>query len=257
MSHYYDRDGTPRHFEGKDGTDTTPAIGKKLGLLPSVTTLMQSVHQESIVQYRIRQALEAVATLPRLPGESVTDHLKRAKQDAQEDSLDARDQGSIVHDCLHKQKGPHWKSLKVLLAERKLQIVWQEKTLVGPDYAGTFDALLEDSSGDFGLVDFKGQEWDWKRKDILNPLPKKPSTYKDSWTMQLAAGAELLEVRPKWCANFVFHRKEPSVWYVHNWDRADIERGWHLFFHAKELWKLQNNYNIPLVVSEATAWETK
>lgn len=40
MAHYYDSEGRPRYFEGKDGSGTTLPIARKHGYIPSVTTII-------------------------------------------------------------------------------------------------------------------------------------------------------------------------------------------------------------------------
>lgn len=231
MSHYYRPDGTPAHFEGKDGKATTLREARRLELLPSVTTILSDViRKPALEKWMVRQALEAALTLPRLPGESDTDFAERALADSGEHSKDARDQGSAIHKAIEDGVGPHASAFQRLLDEIGWKVVWREQVLIGPDYAGRADLLCSDAIGQTILVDMKGQEW---------PDGKRPRHY-DEWAVQLAAYAEICQA--DCCASFVFHRRDPERWDYKLWTKDEIDNGWHIFHNAKEIWKRQRNY---------------
>lgn len=231
MSHYYDSEGNPRHFEAPNGRATTIREARNLNLLPSVTTVIsEAIPKPGLEKWKVRTALEAALTLPRLPNESEHDFADRALADSREQSEKAKDAGSAIHKAIEDRIGPHADEFHALLADLHWSIVWQEKVLVGPDYAGRADLLVQDGFGQTILVDLKGQEWDGK----------KPRVY-DEWAIQLAAYNEV--AKADCCVSMVFHRKDPKLWHVHSWPKKDIERFWHAWFHALQLWKVLKNYD--------------
>jgi len=53
MGHWYDGEGNPRHFEGKDGKGTTLREARKLDLYPSVTTIGQVKYKFGLEKWKI------------------------------------------------------------------------------------------------------------------------------------------------------------------------------------------------------------
>ena len=56
MGHWYRKDGSPAHFEGKNGGDTTLRQARKLELYPSVTTVGQVRHKQGLVFWLQQEA---------------------------------------------------------------------------------------------------------------------------------------------------------------------------------------------------------
>ena len=73
--HWYDKNGNPAYeIIGANGKqrNTTLRDAKKLGLLPSVTTVIGAVAKPGLNRWLQEQAILAALTLPRLEGEKVS-----------------------------------------------------------------------------------------------------------------------------------------------------------------------------------------
>lgn len=156
--HYYTVTGEPAHFVPKKsggGTRATNiADARKLGLLPSVTTILKILNKPALNEWLIKQAVMAVVTAPTLPGEKLDDKLVRVleveKQQDQE-SQKARDTGTQIHEALELALNDKpWDHSLEAFVNPVLQwrvatgnVVWTEKVLVGDGYAGKADLLLD------------------------------------------------------------------------------------------------------------------
>lgn len=197
-SHFYFPDGTPCYEvenKSKGGMrPTTLRDAKKLGLLPSVTTILRVLHREGLVRWLCEQACLAVLTAPRLEGEELDAFVDRVlnQERQQEQEVDkARDLGTRIHaaiedaltgtttlEALYLQDIEMFRWLDTPIAALREcgRLVWAEKVLVGNGYAGKADAYFEGKIN--LLVDLKTTS--------AKELPKK--SYPEH-RMQLAAYA--------------------------------------------------------------------
>src|SRR6056300_705776 len=93
--HWYEKDGTPAYKVpmAKDPNkmrNTTLRDAKKLGLLPSVTTIIKEAAKPGLTNWIINQNIMAALTVPRIAGESDEDFIKRITSDATEQAKQAR-----------------------------------------------------------------------------------------------------------------------------------------------------------------------
>ena len=97
--HWYTKDGTPAYTTiGKTGErNTTLRDARKLGLLPSVTTINGMLSKAGLNSWLQQQVLLAALTLPRLPDEPEADWLARVMQDSKATGRDAADRGTAIH----------------------------------------------------------------------------------------------------------------------------------------------------------------
>lgn len=231
MSHYYQPDGTPAHFAGPNGRPTGPAIARKLGLLPSVTTILNDVlRKPGLERWIIQQNLLAVLTAPDLPGEAidtkVTRILETERQQDQESKV-AMDRGTKIHEALefwfghtdnskdHLDMIP-WIEPAAKAIEAYGTVHAVEKVLVGDGYAGKCD-LIQECPGGFRL-------WDWKtckklpEKGAWNEHRIQTSAYARAFDLLFSGTPE--SVRPSIdtgnvyistvdCGKFVIHEHEP------------------------------------------------
>ena len=179
--HYYYPDGTacyevPYADPKKGMRSTTLADARKLGLLPSVTTITRALASPSLTEWLRREAALAVATTPRRPDEPLDDFVERCLAvDAESVADAAKELGSAIHDVIEK----------VLIGEESLdfvklagfaapaiaavhdlgRVVATEKILVGEEYAGKTDCIVENYDW-LTVIDFKTTK--------AKALPKKP-----------------------------------------------------------------------------------
>lgn len=159
MSHYYTKSGEPMHFvPKKDGSGTRPttiADARKLGLVPSVTTILKVLDRPALLEWKIKQAVYAVTTAPDRPGEGLDAKISRILDDSREqdqEAAQARDLGTRIHDGLEMLfTGSGTPSDDMMpwiapayeeLASRG-KLVAAERVLVGPGYAGRTDLIMD------------------------------------------------------------------------------------------------------------------
>ncbi len=107
--HWYTRDGAPAYRQvtragGFRGTDIRDA--KRLGLTPSVTTVLSLLAKPALTNWMVDQGILAALTLPRAPGEPEEAFLRRVKEDSRAQGKAAAEEGSRIHDaCEMSMKG--------------------------------------------------------------------------------------------------------------------------------------------------------
>lgn len=243
-SHWYYTDGRPCYelpkADGKGMKSPTLADARKLGLVPSVTTILQTLAKPALQSWLIEQAVLAVLTSPRQPGEPDDAFVKRILQVERvqdQEAAKARDVGTQIHDAIEKAfSGQEWdKSLDAFVApvlawqQATGQVVWTEKILVGNGYAGRADALLQGKG--MMLVDFK----------TTSKLPEK-----DSWLehkLQTAAYASSIGQTdgPVITGNVYISTKEPGQFRVFTQDdwTTTYQKG---FLPLLQFWQWSNRY---------------
>lgn len=177
--HFYRVDGTPCHFveRKRDGgmRPTTVADARKLNLLPSVTQILAVLEKPALTEWKIKQAVMAVLTSPKLLGEQLDAFADRVlSQERQQDKEAewARKLGTDIHLALEqvlsgKQCGPEIHPWIQPCYEEIIQrgkILEIEKILVGDGYAGKTDLIQQ--TGDYIWI------MDWKS---ASKLPEKES----------------------------------------------------------------------------------
>jgi len=85
---------------GKDGETRSTSLrdARKVGAFPSVTNVLQILHKEFLVAYKINQAILACTTLPKIANETTDDFARRALQDSKEHAASAARLGSALHE---------------------------------------------------------------------------------------------------------------------------------------------------------------
>ena len=193
-SHWYYPDARPC-FEvpyadaSKGMRPTTLRDAKKLGLIPSVTTILKVLDKPALTAWKIEQAVLAVLTTPKLADEPLDAFIKRVlttdkEQDAE--AAKARELGTRIHDELESTlngnplANPELDPFVMPAYKATVElgkVLATEKIMVGEGYAGRLDAILD--GNEITVVDFK----------TTKTLPK------ESWTehrLQLAAYAKAL-----------------------------------------------------------------
>lgn len=169
-SHFYYPDGRPcyevPYADPKKGNrPTTLADARKIGLLPSVTTLLRVLHKQALVDWLIEQSCLAVLTSPRKDGEELDAFVERVlhtERVQEEESRIARDRGTEIHAALEaafldqgispemlEWLGPAFEDLN-----KRGKVIGAEIIVVGDGYAGKTD-LVQECNGSVWLWDFK------------------------------------------------------------------------------------------------------
>ena len=245
--HWYDRNGKPCYevlkADGKSMRDTNLSDARKLGLVPSVTTVLDVLNKPALTTWKIEQGIMAALTLPRLTDEPESAWLKRVREDSGQQAKDAADEGTRIHDAIERDfKGlvvderyrPHVAGVRKHLAELFPHVNdWvSEKSFCHPyGYGGKVD-LHSPSTGI--VVDFKGKDGDF--------TDGKKLAYDQHY--QLAAyQSGLCPLSNAVCANVFFSRTHPGKVSSHIWTVKDMYEGWHIFQAALNLWKAIKKYD--------------
>lgn len=176
-SHFYGKDGTPVYEVPKvKGGMRKTHVGdcRKMGLLPSPTTILALLRKPQLESWIVEQAVLAALTSPRRDGEDVDAFIHRILHVDQEHNQErdaAADEGTAIHNAIQlslegleydPKYRPHVEAVRREI-DPLGRTIKTETVLVGEGYAGRTDAVLEDDHT-ISVLDFKG----------CNKLPDKP-----------------------------------------------------------------------------------
>lgn len=245
--HYYTRGGEPMHYvQAKSGAlrPTTVADARRLGLVPSVTTIMSVADRPGLRNWLIGNAIRAALATPREEGETDDAYVTRIQQIAGETGRAAADRGTQIHDAIERfwtgGDPGEWAALAEATASK-----------VKEHFALTDGWVAEQSfASDLGFggkVDLHHPSLvvvDYKTKDrIDNP---KRLAYREH-VAQLAAyavglgltdGSDWANIR---LAN-VFVGAECGTIIVHEWSPDESAEGWRYFTACLALWQVANHW---------------
>lgn len=243
--HWYKRDGSPC-YEIPKKTGGTRSVNlawdKPLGLVPSVTTVLQIMPKPQLAIWKENQMMLAALTLPRIEGETDEDFCKRVRVDAFQQVKDACDIGTMVHDACEAYYKGEPVSLELL---PYVEGVVSEVSRIFPEvtdwvsekyFAHTvgFGGKCDLHSPSTGIViDFKGKDGDF--------TDGKKLAYDQHF--QLSAYQTGLELPPAPCANIFFSRTHPGATTSVIWNEDQLMSGWDCFCHCLALWKCIKKYD--------------
>lgn len=245
--HWYDRTGKPAYTT--NGRDTTLRDARKLGLVKSVTTILNVVSKAALTQWMVRQGIMAALTGTRQAGETDDAYIARILVDSRQQAIDAANEGTRIHDACEtyvRDRGrcndkylPHAQAaaaeLKKLFPNVDDWVV--EKSFAHPlGFGGKCD-LHSPSTGI--ICDYKTKDGDFSDGKKLN--------WDQHW--QLAAyaiGLKLAGVgydpeegkifdRFMPGAAIFISRTHPGAVASHVWSADEMAQGWSVFAAALEL----------------------
>lgn len=243
--HWYTRDGAPCYEQatqkgGLRNTDLRDA--RKLGLVPSVTTVLSVIDKPALTSWKVDQGIMAALTLPKLGGEADKEYLARIKADSGQQAKNAAEEGTRIHDALEahfKGKpapdnyGLHVAAVVVELARIFPGVTdWvAEKSFGSPlGYGGKVD-LHSPSTGI--TVDHKGKDGDF--------TDGKKLAYDQHW--QLAPYQAGLGFAYGPSANIFVSRTHPGAVTSHVWTPEEMAHGMEVFMAALGLWKAMKKFD--------------
>ena len=241
-THWYRPDGSPAYTvpraDGKGERNTTLRDARKLGLLPSVTTIIRCAAAPGLERYRYKSLGLALLTLPRLPDESEDAFLIRAERDAAEHAKQAAERGTAIHGAVER-----------FYRQQAISRYYDEFVFWIDAVANTIDPICGDQEWSAersfatdaygGKVDLHSDGWllDVKTKD--GPLDDQ--TLCDEQIMQLAAYRYGLGIYQARCGIVFVRRDAPEARFVEA-EPADLEKGWEMFKSLLNYWQTKTGH---------------
>lgn len=246
--HWYYADGRPAYTvpsaDGKRMIEPDVRHARKLGLLPGVSSIIRCADRPALNLWREDQVLLAALTLPRLPGESEVNWIKRVKEDAKQQSIKAAEKGTAIHAAIQSAFEGAVFDLELLPFVRAAQ------SAVGYCDESTTSWQPEESFAHelgFGCkIDLKNDAWciDFKTKEFAEAPTKenKVRLHWDEMAMQLAANRVAAGMPTALCANVFISTSVPGLTHTHVWEEEEIQRAWGMFQGLLAYWRAKNKY---------------
>jgi hypothetical protein len=248
--HWYKADGSPFYtVKAKNGNErqTTLADARKVGAVPSVTTITGILASPGLNSYFERQIFDAV--LSKESGCDVDERLAHHDPDAlfsevreisREHSRAAAERGTSLHGAIERyllgeNPGAEWEghieALVATLGQHSISLV-----------CGEPEKSFAHEMGFGGKVDFHDRAneivLDFKSKPAITP--GKRYGY-DNHAMQLAAYSMGLGMPYARGIN-VFIGIEDKKVLVHEWSDSELSKGWCMFSFCLKLWQITKDY---------------
>lgn len=236
--HWYDRDGNPAYtVQAKAGHQrpTTLADARKLGLCPSVTTIIKCAAAPALEMWKAKQVLLSALTLPRVDGEKDDDYCARIMSDSQEQARSAALRGTAIHAAIQG----HYEG------EMPSEDFW-------PHIKGVREALEKWGGG--GWIPEKsfahslgfGGKVDLHNRMFLADVKTKefgPETELLTWPehhMQLGAYRHGLEIHKARAAIVYVSTTTPGLVQLKEIPEEQLDQGWTMFYALLHFWKAKN-----------------
>jgi hypothetical protein len=252
--HWYDRDGkavfeVPK-AKGGGTRPTTIADARKLGLYPSVTTVLGVLDKPQLMDWKLAQVSNWCHGNPPQDNEGVDSYARRATDGAFQQVSDAADLGTAIHAALES----HFKGdpvpegydayvypVSCLIEKEGIKFREHELRLVNvrDGYAGTTDAVFTDSIGFNGILDFKSRK----------TKPGQPCTPWETEPMQIAAYcvAKFGRIHHNTTgANVYISTTEKGRVEIVHYSATQLEEAWDAFQAALKLWQYLKGYRPPI-----------
>jgi hypothetical protein len=242
--HWYLPDGSPAYtIIGKStGRErpTTLADARKLGLLPSVTTINGMLSKAGLDTWKQQQVLLAALTLPRMEGEPEQEWLSRVMQDSKATGREAAERGTAIHAVIEAyfdqvympEKPAYLDGIDKALEKAFGSQLWlSEKSFGHPlGFGGKCDLMAKpvNGKGNGFIVDFKTKDTNLDKVDVYF-----------EHEMQLAAYREGLGVPAARCA-IVFVNGTTNQVKLIEIEEQKLQNGWECFQHLLRVYQIKN-----------------
>jgi hypothetical protein len=234
--HWYTKDGAPAYtIEGKTGVrNTTLRDARKLGLLPSVTTINGLLSKAGLDTWKQQQVLLAALTLPRMEGEPEQEWLSRVMQDSKATGREAAERGTAIHAVIEAyfdqvympEKPAYLDAIDSALKNAFGNQLWlPEKSFGHPlGFGGKCDLMAKSGF----IVDFKTKDTDLDKVDVYF-----------EHEMQLAAYREGLGVPTARCAIIFVNGTTNQVKLIEI-EEQKLQNSWECFQHLLRVYQIKN-----------------
>jgi len=234
--HWYDLKGNPAYtITGSKGQErnTTLRDARKVGLVPSVTTILSVLAKPGLERWKMIQLLQSALTLPKLEGESLDGYAERVIADSQEQGKKARDLGTGIHGSIERY-------FLGLSYDNKSRVAAALDVLPqGQEWSA--EKSFSSHFGFGGKCDLHSENWviDFKTKEFSEVDGLK---IWDEHAMQLAAYRYGLGKHSARCA-ICYVSTISDIAHLIEIGEEELARGWAMFYHTLSLWIEQKKYN--------------
>lgn len=249
-SHWYRGDGTAVHrmptSDGSGERPTTIRDARRLGLYPSVTSILGVLAKPGLERWKLDQVALATLRAPKQAEESEDYWCSRVRNAAFEQVEQAADLGTMIHGALEAAMNGEafsvdlavyiepvlaWKErVGIRIVDREVRVVNKAE-----GFAGTADVLFRYGQNGIGILDYK------TRKTV----PGEPVLSYDNQAMQLAAYAATYwgpeNITRVLAANVFISTTEPGRMEVVK--HEELARDWQAFRMVAALWRYQKGYD--------------
>lgn len=242
-NHWYRQDGTPQYTVlSKDGKerDTTLRDARKLNLFPSVTTIMNVMEKQALVQWKLEQFV--VAAKQKLEYKRIfleEEEIQHIWKMYKENTEQYAKKGAAIHDGLERyfRDGTLEPKDEMILLPT-IELV--EKMFIGkkiPEqsfackegYGGKIDLIVETEKEQI-IIDFKTKKGDLTKVYTSN-----------EYLMQLTAYRKALQKNAR-CINIFISTDTEVTPKVHEWYVDELEKGYQMFDCLKRYWQISTGY---------------
>lgn len=258
--HWYLQDGSPYYeVRARNGLPRAVTLrdARKVNAVPSVTTVLQIIAKPQLEVWKRKQDVLAALTLPRIEGESSEALLARIAKDGAQQSMDAANEGTRIHnaieDAFHGRVYParyrlHVEAVMDRLGELFPKVrdwVSEASFCHESGYGGKID-LHSPSAGI--VVDYKGTEGEcWQDdchayKQVMEDGALKDKRCDWDQHFQLGAYQDGKHLPRNVCVNLFVSRTHPGKVAHRIWTAEEIEYGAEYFRLALALWQHHNQY---------------
>ncbi len=281
MGHWYQQDGQPLYTvpkaDGKGERDTTLRDAKKLGLVPSVTSILGIVDKPALTRWKQDQLFDAIMSY--LPSssmciEDIEEYKRIIFRMSEKKGKDAAERGNEVHNALEYyyihgelEKSAYEHRLEdVYNADAELIMRIKQPSMA--DYCLPVTELI---SYTFGKMCNWNAEHSFFHKDgfggkcDLHMLPcyefpngvildfktksasdfSKVKAYPEQ-CMQLVAYREGFNLPKAECYNLFISTQAPGQLLLHKWTEEENQVAWKKFGHLVSYWLLENKLELSL-----------
>lgn len=242
--HFYTKDAEPAHFVpmSSDPSRTRPTRvndGRKLGLYPSVTTVLNILDKRALTAWLIDQHLQVAYEIIPDPDGSYERWAEMVRDECEKRRDIAPSAGTDIHAVLEdyangKTVAEEYQALCEAVTECIVKNTDDRPTLF------MLEKHFISDLGFGGCVDLANGGWviDYKTKLTTDKWKPKRMAYPEH-ARQLAAYREGLGLPNARCANlFICIETGELDW--HEWPEKDLERGWQTFRDCLSIWKREN-----------------
>ena len=246
--HWYTEQGESAHVViGKNGNErnTTVADARKMGLLPSVTSVLGIMDKPQLTSWKIEQAIMSSLTLPKEDNETLEEYARRVVKDSKQSTTKAAEHGTRMHEqaenilmgrptCKDEDLQPYIKTFKEWADANVEKTYWCEKALVGAGYAGRCDAYVRLKGIGDAIMDLKNRK--------VNP---RYSPFYNTDTAQIYAYIAACENPKAAGVSVVLASNDPELIKHKVWDKEELHEAGIAFQAMLKVWAWAKQYVPP------------